>query len=146
MSRVTLGKLGGIAQSLGQVFIPAGNNLIVDGDIFHHDVVDAMKMPTGTTAQRPGSPTTGVVRFNTDSNLLEVYNGSAWTDVVGPDVASQSTLGTQENPAISGMALKTDGLNLPQAQIVTTCMLIMIVMVVVGCYVFMLEQAPVRNI
>ena len=110
MSRVTLGKLGGIAQSLGQVFIPAGNNLIVDGDIFHHDVVDAMKMPTGTTAQRPGSPTTGVIRFNTDRNLLEVYNGSAWTDVVGPDVASQSTLGTQENPAISGMALKNEDL------------------------------------
>jgi hypothetical protein len=41
----------------------------------------AVKLPTGTTAQRPASPTIGFMRFNTDSNLLEYYNGSNWIDV-----------------------------------------------------------------
>ena len=33
----------------------------------------AALLPTGTTAQRPASPTTGMVRFNTDLNYLEEY-------------------------------------------------------------------------
>lgn len=32
----------------------------------------------GTTAQRPGSPATGMVRFNTDLNYLEEYRASGW--------------------------------------------------------------------
>jgi hypothetical protein len=31
-------------------------------------------LPAGTTAQRPGSPTTGMVRYNTDIDQYEVYN------------------------------------------------------------------------
>lgn len=36
-------------------------------------------LPTGTTAQRPASPATGQIRFNTTTNLLETYNGSSWS-------------------------------------------------------------------
>lgn len=35
--------------------------------------------PTGTTAQRAGTPTTGTTRWNTDLGYTEVYNGSVWT-------------------------------------------------------------------
>ena len=110
MSKVTIGALGGISQTIGQVTLPAGNTLTVNGDIYHHKNVNAMKVPTGTTAQRPSSPTAGAVRFNTDENYLEVYTGSGWNSVIGPEAASQSTLGTEANPAISGMALKSEGL------------------------------------
>lgn len=51
-----------------------------------------LKVPTGTTAQRPGSPTQGTVRFNTDSLRLEVYDGAEWDQVVG-GVTSQSFVG-----------------------------------------------------
>ena len=34
--------------------------------------------PKGTTAQRPGSPTTGMIRYNTTTNAYEVYISSAW--------------------------------------------------------------------
>jgi hypothetical protein len=34
-------------------------------------------IPAGTTAQRPGSPNSGMVRFNTDTNQFEGY-GNAW--------------------------------------------------------------------
>ena len=40
----------------------------------------ALKIPKGTTAERPagGSSTTGQIRENTDTGNVEVYNGSAW--------------------------------------------------------------------
>lgn len=37
-----------------------------------------MFLPSGTTAQRPASPATGMMRFNTTTGLLEVYNGTSW--------------------------------------------------------------------
>lgn len=42
-------------------------------------------IPSGTTLQRPGVPTTGMIRFNTDSESLaiEVYTGSSWSGVAG---------------------------------------------------------------
>jgi len=38
----------------------------------------AWTIPVGTTAQRPSSPATGMIRFNTTTSLVEVYNGSSW--------------------------------------------------------------------
>jgi hypothetical protein len=36
----------------------------------------SIKVPVGTTAERPGTPATGFVRFNTDLNTFEGYNAS----------------------------------------------------------------------
>jgi len=38
-----------------------------------------MTIPQGTTAQRPGSPSEGMVRFNSDYGHIEWYTGSGWT-------------------------------------------------------------------
>jgi hypothetical protein len=35
-------------------------------------------MPVGTTAQRPGSPATGQVRYNTTETALEIYESNQW--------------------------------------------------------------------
>jgi hypothetical protein len=35
-------------------------------------------LPVGTTAQRPGSPTVGMVRYNTTESAYEVYKPSGW--------------------------------------------------------------------
>jgi hypothetical protein len=40
-------------------------------------------LPAGTTAQRPGSPSAGMVRFNTSLSQYEGYNGSAWSSIGG---------------------------------------------------------------
>ena len=37
-----------------------------------------IKLPVGTTGQRPGSPATGDVRYNSTLSKQETYNGSAW--------------------------------------------------------------------
>lgn len=38
----------------------------------------AFQVSKGTTAQRPGSPTAGQVRWNSDNTNLEVWDGAAW--------------------------------------------------------------------
>jgi hypothetical protein len=40
-------------------------------------------IPTGTTAERDGTPSTGYFRFNTSLGKFEGYNGSAWGAVGG---------------------------------------------------------------
>lgn len=37
-----------------------------------------LTLPSGTTAQRPGSPATGMVRNNSSNLTIETYTGSAW--------------------------------------------------------------------
>jgi hypothetical protein len=50
-----------------------------------------LTLPVGNTAQRPGSPVAGMVRFNNAMNVLEFYNGTSWQMVTG---FSKGTLGT----------------------------------------------------
>ena len=38
-------------------------------------------LPVGTTAERPTSPTTGTLRYNTTESEIETYDDSAWTSV-----------------------------------------------------------------
>jgi len=37
-----------------------------------------LKIPSGTTALRPGSPSTGQLYFDTDEGSLIVYDGTDW--------------------------------------------------------------------
>jgi len=37
-----------------------------------------LQLPSGTTAQRPGSPSAGMVRWNTDYSEIEGYDGINW--------------------------------------------------------------------
>ncbi len=41
------------------------------------------ELPTGTTAQRDGSPSAGYMRFNTTDGSFEGYNGTAWGAIGG---------------------------------------------------------------
>ncbi len=43
----------------------------------------AATLPSGTTAQRPGSPIVGQTRFNTSLGLTEIYDGSFWQALIG---------------------------------------------------------------
>jgi len=48
-----------------------------------HNYTGAMRVPVGTTAQRPGSPATGDFRWNSTLASAEIYNGSAFAAVGG---------------------------------------------------------------
>ncbi len=44
-------------------------------------MASAMQLPAGTTAQRPGSPVNGMLRYNSDTSKIEAYAGGAWVDL-----------------------------------------------------------------
>ena len=44
---------------------------------------DAVHVPSGTTAQRPGSPAAGYFRWNTTESQFEGYDGSDWGEIGG---------------------------------------------------------------
>ena len=71
----------------------------------------ALLISKGTTAQQPGSPATGMLRYNTTTNQFEGYSGSspAWNPVGGStlsnDTATASNLYPTFANATSGTAL-----------------------------------------
>lgn len=42
-----------------------------------------MLVPLGATAERPGSPSAGYLRFNSDTNTFEGYDGTQWSGIGG---------------------------------------------------------------
>jgi len=78
------------------------SSLTVSGNILMTGT-GAIDIAAGTTAQRPGSPSSGMLRFNTTSNEFEGYNGSSWGEIGGSsggsgnadllDIASSSGTG-----------------------------------------------------
>lgn len=43
----------------------------------------AITLPDGTTLDRPGTPDTGMVRFNSDTTQFEGYDGASWGTLGG---------------------------------------------------------------
>lgn len=43
----------------------------------------SIQIPSGTTAQEPATPATGMLRFNTDLDSFEGYNGTLWGGIGG---------------------------------------------------------------
>ena len=65
---------------------------------------NSMIPPTGTTAQRPGSPSAGDFRYNSTENKLEYYNGSTWILIEGSNyslVTSDSFTGDGSTTAFT---------------------------------------------
>ena len=61
-----------------------------DGDV-HLNSVGSLELPTGTEAERPGTPAAGMFRFNSDSSSFEGYNGTSWSavgDLTSSDVGT----------------------------------------------------------
>lgn len=42
-----------------------------------------LDLPVGTTAERPGTPNNGMIRYNTTLSRYEGYSGSAWSQIGG---------------------------------------------------------------
>lgn len=44
---------------------------------------NAVRLPAGSTGDRPNSPQTGTARYNTSVQKTEIYNGTSWQDIAG---------------------------------------------------------------
>ena len=60
-------------------------------------------IPSGTTAQRPGSPATGMIRHNTTTGTTEEYRNGAWKSISNVFEASGGTI---TNQTIGGTLFK----------------------------------------
>lgn len=77
--------------------IPMGNHIftglaagVAAGDSVRYEQVTlktgstgSSALPSGTTAQRDGTPVAGYIRFNSDITKFEGYTGTAWSSVGG---------------------------------------------------------------
>ena len=70
----------------------------------------AVQISKGTSGQQPGSPVTGMLRYNTTNNQFEGYSGSspAWNSVGGATVSNDTSTSSNLYPlfasATSGLA------------------------------------------
>jgi|TARA_B100001094_G_scaffold277569_1_gene286520 hypothetical protein len=53
---------------------------------FHVSATDSIRVPSGTTAQRPGSPANGDIRYNSTISKIEGYSNSGWASMVGSGI------------------------------------------------------------
>ena len=116
---ITVGTLAsanlGLASLAGATF--TGNVIL--------NTTTALELPDGTTAQRPGSPVNGMVRYNTTLSTFEGYKAGAWgaigggatgggsDDVFyenGQTVTSNYTLTTSKNAMTAGPVTINSGI------------------------------------
>ncbi|NIO44972.1 MAG: hypothetical protein GTN36_05475 [Candidatus Aenigmarchaeota archaeon] len=62
----------------GNPTIDLADNPIIGG-------TDSVTVPVGTTAQRNGTPTNGMIRYNSTLNRYEGYGNSTWNAITGAD-------------------------------------------------------------
>lgn len=68
----------------------------------------ALTIPSGNTAARPSTPVSGDLRFNTQTNTVEVYKGSAWGN---PATSSQITVCYDEVSELKANIIATRVIN-----------------------------------
>lgn len=95
----------GSFSSAGNFEVKTGTLTVNNSAVFN--TTTAIKLPTGSTVQRPTGEV-GLVRFNSETGELEVYDGAAWVGAGGgtTSVSTQTFTesGTWTKPASGSMA------------------------------------------
>ena len=93
---------------VGSSSISQANNIL---DV---DLTGAVTIPVGTTAERPGTPEVGMLRYNSTLNQYEVYDGSNFVELGNTYTAGQGIALDGSNEftvaAGSGLTQETNGL------------------------------------
>ena len=87
----------------------ASNSKIIAELLGGQTSTGAIDIPVGTTGQRPASPTSGNIRYNTTTNSLELYNGSEWEGTGGATgAAGEKVIYENEKQIDSSYTITTD--------------------------------------
>ena len=86
-----LATVAGNIQAAGTFLVDTTDNTVLMGNVTNLvadsvltlNAKSSFVVPVGTTGERPVVPYTGMMRFNTSTNQMEVYNNSEWTSVGG---------------------------------------------------------------
>lgn len=84
IGNLILGNLGLVIQSQGDqdIQLDPGMGLV------EISTTTGLVIPVGDTTERPGNAVTGTVRYNTDTERVEIYDGTEWDQVLS-DVSAQ---------------------------------------------------------
>ena len=66
------------------------DSLIISSNVLNVNGSGALIIPVGTNLERP-TPESGMIRYNTDDNRFEAYDGSFWNGLGGVTDADQNT-------------------------------------------------------
>lgn len=71
----------------------------------------SMQVPKGTTAEQPGTPAEGMLRYNTSTHAFEGYSGASpgWNSVGGIAVVNDTTTATAIYPLLANTTTGTIG-------------------------------------
>jgi len=81
-ARTNLG-LGTAATTAATDYATAAQGVKADASVQTTATTGQANLPTGTTAQRTGTPATGALRFNSTDTSFEGYNGTEWGSIGG---------------------------------------------------------------
>ena len=84
--QVTLGDLSITATATELNYVDGVTSDIqtqLDNKVAKTGTTGSAVLPAGTDAQRDGSPLAGYIRFNTDADTFEGYDGTAWGSIGG---------------------------------------------------------------
>ena len=90
----------------------AAGNLSINGNGY-------VDIPAGTTAQRPNSANTGMLRFNTNFNRYEGYDGSSWGSLGGASGSGGDSVFYENDTNVTSSYTITTGKNAMSAGPIT---------------------------
>ena len=93
VSNITLNN--GITISSSDISNVGNINVTTDG-LINFVATTAVSLPSGNTAQRPVDLVGGQIRFNSENNIIEFYNGTDWVGLVN-GVEDQTIVGDGTN-------------------------------------------------
>ena len=88
-----------ISPDFGAQDITTSGNILMTG-------TGAIDVAAGTVAERPGTPSAGMIRFNTDDTTFEGYDGSAWGAIGGAPAGVAGSI--QINDGAGALGAVTD--------------------------------------
>ena len=79
----------------------------------HVSATDALRLPAGTDAQRPGSPANGDIRYNSDGTTIEGYANGAWANLASgtelKDADEDTTINVEPSSDADEVHINTGG-------------------------------------
>jgi hypothetical protein len=102
----TAGVSGSITNiNVGSAVSGATGTLTIN-DFTTWSTVDAIKIPVGTTGERPAGAS-GYLRFNSTTTEFEGYNGTAWASVGGSAISNDTSTATNLYPLFANATTGT---------------------------------------
>lgn len=109
MSTIKVKRIEAGSEDDYKINLPSNAHLNINGG-FATTADGKLKLPVGTTDERPASPVAGQIRFNTTLNTVEGYNGTAWSSLMlqGDAVVEEEETTTTGSIPQKSLVIHTD--------------------------------------